>query len=238
MKKQFKVKSWKSKSEEHIALVSFNQNTNIGMEAFVTNDFCLLGTEVDEKYDEIIEKVLKVPVHRITIAGTSLIGIFLSGTSKCVLVPSIAFDYELKELDKLKINYKVIDSKITALGNAVVCNDNGAYLSDEFKTDVQEQIKEALDLPIKEGKITEVGSIGSLIVVNNKGGLIHPDAESFEINFIQSILNIEIEPGTVNMGSPYVKSGILCNDNGILIGDKSGGPEASNADKALGFLDK
>jgi len=44
---------------------------------------------------------------------------------------------------------------------------------------------------------------------------------------------LNITTGTVNMGNPFVGSGILCNDKGFVIGDMSGGPEIMNAEEAL-----
>lgn len=224
-------------AEEHVRLVSFNQNPNIGLYAFVTDKFCLLGREIDKKYDKVIEDILKVPVHRITIAGTSLIGVFLSGNEDMLLMPKIAFDYELKALEKLKIPFTVIDSNITALGNTVALNNHGVYVSDEFSARVKKLIRTAMELPLRPGKIAGNNAVGSCLVVNGKHALIHRDAELFEIKLIQDFLKVKITEGTVNMGSPYVKSGLLANSKGLLIGSLSGGPEANNADMALGFLE-
>jgi translation initiation factor 6 len=237
MVKQFITKNAKQ-DDKHIELLSFNQNSNIGMYAFATDEFCLLGREIDEKYDKIIESILKVPIHRITIAGTTMTGVFLAGNANCVLVPKITFDYELKELEKLGIKYQVIDSDITALGNTIVSNKNAVYVSDEFSARVKKIIRTALDLPLKPGKIAGLSAVGSCLVVNDKGALIHRDAELFEIDLIKDFFKVNVTEGTINMGSPYVRSGIIHNNKGLLIGQNSGGPEASNADEALGFLDK
>ncbi len=232
------VKRYDFKTERHIELISFNQNSNIGMYGFVTDKFCLLGREIDTKHDAVIEEILKVPIHRISIAGTSMTGVFLAGNSDCVLVPKITFDYELKELEELGINYEVLDSDITALGNTIVCNKNAVYVSDEFSARVKKIIRTKLNLPLKPGKIAELSAIGSCLVVNDKGALIHRDAELFEIDLIADFFQVPVMEGTLNMGSPYVRSGILSNNKGLLIGQNSGGPEASNADEALGFINK
>ena len=49
-------------------------------------------------------------------------------------------------------------------------------------------------------------------------------------------MNVKVAKGSVNFGSPFISSGLICNKNGFIIGDISGGPEIQNADEALGFL--
>ncbi len=220
----------------HIELISFNQDSNIGLYAFATDKFCLVGSEIDDRYVEIIERTLKVPVHKITIAGTSLIGVFVSGNEDCILIPEITFGFEKKDLENLGINYKIIESNVTALGNSIAINKNGAYLSKEFSEETKEQIKAALNIPVKEGKIADLEIVGSCVALNDQGGIIHRDAEEFEIKLLEKLFGVEFREGTINMGSPYIKSGVITNNKGVLIGSNSGGPEANNVDIGLGFL--
>jgi len=51
-------------------------------------------------------------------------------------------------------------------------------------------------------------------------------------------LKVQVETGTVNMANPLVRSGIICNDYGLVVGDASGGPEVTHIDESLGFLEK
>ena len=50
-------------------------------------------------------------------------------------------------------------------------------------------------------------------------------------------LDTKCDSGSVNMGNPYVKAGIITNSNGFLIGNQSSGFEQSFVDEALGFLE-
>ena len=69
----------------HILKTNFNGNPNVGLFGFATDEYCLLGKEIKKYVAKEIEKVLKVPVHQITLAGTSLIGAFAVGNSKILL---------------------------------------------------------------------------------------------------------------------------------------------------------
>src|SRR3989338_10042705 len=98
---------------EHVLIASFNSNPNVGLYGYANDKYCLIGREVPEKLHKKIEEVLNVKTLVMTIAGTSLLGVFLSGNNKMLLVPSIAFPQELELLDKHKIKYKVIETKFT-----------------------------------------------------------------------------------------------------------------------------
>jgi translation initiation factor 6 len=215
----------------------FNGNPNVGLYGYCNNEYCLLGREVDAKTAKELEKVLKVPVHQISICGTSLLGVFFAGNNSRLLVPEIAFDYELKQLDKLGIDYEVIKARLTALGNNLLCNDNGCLANPEFSADQKKRIRQALNVALKPGTIAGLGTVGSLGALNSRGGIVHRDITRDETGYAEELLGTRLIPSTVNMGSPYIRSGLLMNDNGFIIGSASGGPEIVEIEQELGFLE-
>ncbi len=220
----------------HILTTNINGNPNLGLVGDCNNDYCLVGKEVPESRAEKIGQALKVPVHRINICGTSLLGVFLAGNSKMLLVPHIAFDDEIEELNKLGIKHTIIKTDLTALGNNLLCNDKGCLANPDFSANVKKQIRQALDVTLHPGVIADLNIVGSLAVLNSKGCLVHQDITKAEEKEIKGLLGLNCITGTVNMGNPFIKSGVLCNDKGFVIGDQSGGPEITNADEALGFI--
>ncbi len=60
---------------------------------------------------------------------------------------------------------------------------------------------------------------------NNFGGIIHPETEEEDIKKISNILGVNIEPATINGGTPFVSSGILANNNAVVVGNLTNGPE-------------
>ncbi len=217
---------------------NINGNPNIGLYGYCTDEFCLLGTDVPDSLAEEFGKTLGVPVHKLTIAGTSLLGVFLAGNSKKLLVPGICFDYELKKLEELNIDYTVIKSKITCLGNTILCNDHGALVSEEFSADTKKIIRQALGTDLKPGKISGLDTVGSLGAVNGSACIISRDASEAEMTKISDLLKVPCFESSVNMGSPFISSGVLCNDHGLIIGDLSGGPEIVHIEESLGLLDR
>ena len=220
----------------HVDLIDFNGNSNIGLFAYCTDEYCLVGREVTSKNIEVLEKVLKVPVHKINIARSGLIGVFLTGNKNKLLVPNIANPNELKKLEELKIDFEIIDTKHTALGNNILCNDDGAIINPDIEGKAIKQIEKALDVPVTLGKIADLDIVGALCAHNKIKGLVHRDAKDKELRLIEKMLKINVDIGTLNFGSPYINSSTIVNDKGFLVGKSTTGPEIQNADYAFGFL--
>ena len=223
----------------HILTTNFQGIHNIGLYGFANDNFALLGKEIPEEVANDISKVLKVPVHRISIAGTSLIGVFVAGNNDKIIVPSIIFDDEKQALIDLGIPFEVFETKLTCLGNNMIVGEDFALLSKEFSEAEEKRISSVLGVNTLRERLGGVFSVGSLVVLNqskNKA-LMSNDFSRDDQKLLEKVFNVEATPGSINMGSPYVRSGIICNVNGFVAGSNSGGPEITNADEALGFLD-
>jgi translation initiation factor 6 len=226
-----------AKKERHIVRTSVHGNPNVGLCGYATDKYCLIGAEYTKAQADEMEQILKVPVHRISMCGTSLIGVFVAGNSNCLLVPSIAFDYELEMLDELKIKYAVLDTKLTALGNNILCNDTGALINPDFPESEMKEIKGHLDVKVEKGLIGGLTIVGVMAAMNDKGGVINRDIKSAELKVVEKLLAVKFAEGSVNIGTPQIGSGLFCNSNGFVVGESSSGPELTNIDEALGFIE-
>jgi len=220
----------------HLLQTSFHQDSNVGLHGFANDKFCLLAVHTQHEYAAKVEKVLNVPVHLLNICGTSLIGAFVAGNNKCILLPHIIFDSELHKLDQLCIPYHILKTDYTALGNNMIANDHACLISPDLAP-CQGEIKEALQIEhIKVMGIDDVSVIGSLLALNSKGCLLSAFATEEDAQFVEKFFGVPVTRGTVNLGSPYIHSGVLVNSHGLVIGGRTGGPEAVAIDEALGFL--
>jgi len=222
----------------HLLKTSLYGNPNIGLYGYCTDEYCLLGREVPFEKAQQIGQALGVPVHQMSICGTSLLGVFMAGNSRKLLVPEIAFENELDALEHFGIEYEVIKTHLTALGNNLLCNDTGCLANHEFSLDQRTAISKALGVELKIGKIAGLDTVGSLCAINSKAGMVSRDISKPELRFAEDLLGIKLTASTVNMGSQHIRSGLMCNDNGFVIGDASGGPEIVYAEDELGFLEK
>lgn len=221
----------------HVHKASCNGNPNIGLYGLETDNTILLGKEFPEKDDKVVKEVFGKDVARITIAGTSLIGVFCVWHQGKLLIPGITFDDELRKLEELKIPYEVIATELTCLGNNILATEKAAIINPDFTEKEAARLSEALGVPCERKEVNEIEAVGSIGVVRHDKGLFHRDLRPETVKELEEKLGITITQGTVNMGSPYIKSGILIGEKGFLVGDTSGGPEIRNADEALGFIE-
>jgi len=220
----------------HVFAASFYGNPNIGLYALATNQYCLVGRDVPQKLHKEIYKALKVPIYQVNICGTSLIGVFCAANKNCLLLPHITFPEELRVLDILKIKYKVLETDLTALGNNIVVNNHGAIVNPDFTREEREEIKNAFKVPLEAENIAGLRTVGSFAMANSTGCLINHEAHKAELFKIKKVLKTAMAPSTLNLGNPYIKSGIVVNDYGLVIGSHSTGYEINEADIIFGFL--
>ena len=221
----------------NIDMIEFERNPNLGLFGFVNNKYCLLGVEVSSAVKKTLENILKVPVYYVKIAGTSLAGVFVTGNDNGLVVPSIIFDEEKKELEKIEENILVLDIKETALSNSIIINNNGIVVSPEINEKARKKLAEFFSLELTETTVSGSDIIGSLAVANSTKGIISDEATEDEVETIKTALGISMIKTTLNFGTPYVNSAVLINDKGILIGKASTTIEINEVDMFYNFDD-
>jgi len=206
---------------------SYEGDPNIGFYATVTSRYAVYPYNFQKKDVFEIENAVT------RIAGTQLVGLFTAGNENCLLVPKSIKEIEEKKLEKAGIPYQIIESRQNALGNLIICNDKGALISEKLEENKKE-IQEALQVPVKTGKIAGTTNPGVSGKANNNGVLLHRAATEKEAEKTKEALKVEkVDIGTINMGSPYISSGILCNDKSFLVGEDTTGPELGRIDQVL-----
>lgn len=213
-------------------------NPNVGLFGYTTNKYCLVGKNLNETQLKVFETSLDVPVHSITIDGSSQIGVYLNGNETCLLVPSIITKSEIDELNKLGIKFKIIDTKETALGNNLIIGENYFFYHVDFEDTAIKQIEDSLGINGEAISLEDWEVIGSICCITSKGGLIQNEVPEEIKLLIEKKLNISLERGTLNFGSRIISGCLVANDKGMVIGKASAGIEITNADMALGFLEK
>jgi translation initiation factor 6 len=210
----------------HFLKTAFGGDPNIGLYGFATDKFCLLGCEPLAKVKKRMAEVLNVPIFNLPIFGSDLIGLFMSGNSKGIVVTKLV---EKEELAKLKavlpdVNIFVLKTLSTALGNLVLCNDNGCLIPEKFSEHSRE-IADALDCEVAVGAVAGLELVGSAACASNLGCLCHHETGEDEAKALEGLLKVKVDVGTVGCGCPFIKSGLIVNSNGVIISDCSTGPE-------------
>jgi translation initiation factor 6 len=143
-----------------------------------------------------------------------------------ILVPSIASDEEIRILKQgTGLNVDRLNSKFTAIGNLITTNDNGALVSPLFQGEINHQVRDSLGVPAYSMTVGGFIQTGTMIVATNAGAVVHPKATEEEIKVVSEMLQVQVEPVTINGGIPYLSSGIVANSKSVIVGTLTSGPE-------------
>ncbi len=206
--------------------IDVDGDPNIGLRGFATDEYAIFGREIPEA------EILEAEIHLIKIAQTELAGIFAAGNSNGIILPYLIEREELEEIKKLGLNFAVLKTKETLMGNLVLCNDKGAVISPLLKR-WKREIESTLNCEVEVGKIANLSIPGACGIATNKGCLLHREAREEEINLVKEVLKVKVSIGSVG-GSPFVKSGIIANSNAVLVGENATGPELERIMEVLG----
>jgi translation initiation factor 6 len=221
----------------------FSGISTIGVLSLATEKFGLFPYFIEEKSLNRCNEVLDVPVKKLNIGNSSLIGSLCVANSYGILLPSLTTNEEHEQLkDFLKENdieivVKKLKAKNTAFGNLVLTNDKGCVISRELKM-FKNSIEDVLNVEVAVGEIAELTTVGSNAVATNKGALVHPNTTDEEIELIKDVLKIDcIERGTANKGITSVGACIIANSKGAIIGGDTTGPEMLKIEEGLDLID-
>ncbi|NHJ40875.1 MAG: translation initiation factor IF-6 [Asgard group archaeon] len=220
----------------NIIRTTVNGLPTVGAFGLATEKFARLSKFWLNKSIDAISKALEVPIYKLSIGDTSLVGILLAANTKGILLPHIVSPREVEILeDSLdsSINIGIVESKITCLGNCILTNDNGAIINEKFEPKAVSTIKQTLDVDIEKGNILKSPLVGSHALATNLGAITHPLTTEMEMNWLSEKLGVSISVGTINRGVPYISIGCFANSKGAICGKETTGPELQRIYQSL-----
>lgn len=182
---------------------------------------------------------LKVKTIFTTIGYSLLIGALACANSKGIILPHFIREEEIEPIRAVAsdTNITVMETKRTAYGNMVLANDYGAIADSRLHQETLKLISETLDVEVVPGEIAGLPYVGSLAVATNKGVLAHPLIKEEEQELLKDVLCVPLDVGTVNCGIPYVRTGLLGNSYGAVVGLLTTGPELFIIENALDLVE-
>ena len=199
---------------------------NIEIFTSVNDKFVFIPNGFAKTKAENLANYLQTEYITTSVANTRLLGVLMVLNNHGVLLPQTSSPEEIANLRKhTDLNVKILDTKYNALGNLICVNDKGGIVSPVIEKEYIKEIEDVLDIEVMQKKVAGYYQVGAVMQANNLGGIIHPEADEEDIKKFSNILGINIEPSTINGGTPFVSSGMLVNNNAIVVGNLTNGPE-------------
>ncbi len=199
---------------------------NIGIYTNANDKYVLLPMGFAKAKAKKLAEYLKTESLFISIANTRLIGTLTVMNSRGILLPNTAYQNEYEYLrERTELEIGILDSRYNALGNVICANDKGAVVSPLLSKDDCNTISHVLGVEVFQKRIAGFYQTGAVMVANNLGAAIHPETDEEDMKIFASVLGTNIVHSTVNNGIPYVASGVLANNNAVIVGSMTTGPE-------------
>ena len=199
---------------------------NIGIYTKVNDEKIFLPRGFTKSKAVRLGEYLDAEVMYTSVANTRLLGVLMVMNNHGIVLPSTISETELEFYKKYSgLDVSILDTKFTALGNMICANDRGGIVSPVFPKGEVRKIADALDIEIIQKKIAGYNQVGAMMTVTSHGGIIHPETDEGDVKKISDVLGVNLEPATINGGIPFVSSGILANNKGIVVGSFTNGPE-------------
>jgi translation initiation factor 6 len=193
---------------------------NIGVYASVSESLALVAGNAEPEFVRTLEEALEVKTFMTTVSGSYLVGSLVAMNSYGAVISGMTESGELDAIRK-HINVAVISDRLNAAGNNVLVNDRGAILNPEMGKKAEKEVADALGVEVIRSPIAGCNTVGSVCSVTNKGCVCNVGASDEDIALLKDIFRTEVKKASVNHGSKYVGSGLLCNSKGAVIGDET-----------------
>lgn len=215
---------------------AFSGSSYVGVFARATQDCLLIRPDVGADLQGSCGEELAVPTVATTIGGSGTVGSLVAGNANGLIVSSRATDREIERVrEAVDRPVAQLPGRINAAGNVILANDNGAFVHPDISREAVQLIGDTLDVPVRRGDIAGVQTVGTAAVATNRGVLCHPKTVDETLDELESLLEVPADIGTINYGGPLVGAGLIANDEGYVVGERTTGPELGRIDDALGY---
>lgn len=202
---------------------------HIGLYIKASNSYILYHSSVPERKLSLLKEELDAPTIPVYLVNILITSPFIAGNRNGVIISYLFEEYAKEELVKMLkeigVNVGILKSKYTSLGNLILANDKGALVSPILSISSRKIISDILDVEVVPATIGRFSYIGSLAISNSRGALVAPMIKEDEKMIIKEVLKISLYTGTINGGVEFISSGIVVNDNGVVIGTATTGKE-------------
>lgn len=199
---------------------------NIGIYSTVNDEFIFLPRGFADGKSEKLSEYLEVKPLEVSVANARVLGVLMAVNNHGILLPSTCSEGEFNHFkENTDLNVEILDVKNNALGNMMSVNNKGGIVSPLIPKEDLQKIQDVLDIEVLQSKIAGFQQVGAVMSTSEKGTVVHPETDEEDMKAISNLLGGNIEAATINGGIPFVSSGILANNNSVVVGSLTNGPE-------------
>ncbi len=215
--------------------MDFTGNPYVGVYCAANEDVAFVPNFVTKRQKKKLEEVLGVETRVLTLGGSTVLGALMVLNSRGAIVTNFAGAEELAVLEGLRVEI-MPQRKLNAVGNNILCNDEGAIVHPEYRSESIKIIEDVLDVEVSRGTVAGLKTVGSASVSNRKGVLCHPYIKESETKLIEEVLKVPVATSTANYGTPQIGACMVANDKGAIVGSTTTPIELGRIEEGLSYF--
>ena len=110
---------------------------------------------------------------------------------------------------------------MTAIGNLLKVTEKGGIASRVLSEKQVDSIEKFLNIKLRITQVARLDVVGSAVVANNNGFLVHPDVTKEEFELLKKAFKAEGVAVTLNYGDKFIGNDAITNTKALLVGDKT-----------------
>lgn len=219
-----------------VAKLSIGGNSFVGAFGIATDLFSLVGKTALDKHISMIKENLGVEIHRVSIDGSDLIGVYTVANSRSVLIPEITTPEEEALIKKSLpgINVQRLKTDLNALGNNILANDKIAIVNPEYSSYEMKAIEAALGVEVIKLEAGGFRTVGASNILTNNGIVLNNRSSDDDLEAIRPFVK-NYSQSTANLGSLSLRLSVIANSKGLVVGDETTGFELARMTEGLGL---
>lgn len=218
-----------------LSKMDFTGNPYVGVYCASNDDVVFFPNFVTKRQRKRMEEVLEVEPRLLSLGGSTVLGSLMCLNSRGAIVTNFAGAAELAVMEGLEIEV-MSQRRLNAVGNNVLCNDKGAIVHPDYRSDSIKIIEDVLDVEVSRGTVAGLKTVGSASVTNGKGVLCHPYIKESESKLIEEVLKVPVATSTANYGTPQIGACIIANNKGAIVGSTTTPIELGRIEEGLGYF--
>jgi translation initiation factor 6 len=211
----------------------------IGAFATATDKYAFCGYDLTAHDKKQLGETLNAEPIDVSIGNSDLIGIFMRGNSKGLLLSNLATDSEMDYIKKAcgKLNIAILESPLNAIGNNVMANDSIALVNPDYDKNAVQTIGKTLGVKVVKTEIGKFKTVGANNILTNKGIVVNNYCTDKEKELIDEETGFDSVRSTANTGALGIGLSVVANSYGIMAGGETTGFELARILEGLNIGD-